>query len=217
MLFRSKTNVDINKSLAELLEERGEYQRAVECWQRVLKVDSTNGEARSKITALSAKSVLDRGGYEGADSTKGVMAAHEVAKRLGKNRDADGPGASMEADLQRAIRKEPENKDNYLKLADYYRREGPLEKAEEPLQKALEVSGNDINIREQLEDVQIDLMRKTPSAELYLRADKPIDFDVYMNRNYAPHDLAAIERDSHPADYDHFTTAEQTHHSLVHS
>lgn len=155
-----KTNIAVNKSLASLLEERGEYQRAVECWQRILKADANSGEARGKITALSAKSVLDRGGYEGADSTKGVMAPHEIAKRLNIGKDADGPGMSVEADLQRAIRKDPANKDGYLKLADYYRREGPLEKAEEPLQKALEVSGNDIGIREQLEDVQLDLMRK---------------------------------------------------------
>lgn len=155
-----KTNVAVNKSLASILEERGEYQRAVECWQRILKVDSNSGEARSKITALSAKSVLDRGGYEGADSTKGVMAPHEIAKRLGKGQGTDGPGQSVEADLQRAIRKEPANKDNYLKLADYYRREGPLEKAEEPLLKALEVSSGDLGIREQLEDVQLELMRR---------------------------------------------------------
>jgi predicted TIM-barrel fold metal-dependent hydrolase len=43
--------------------------------------------------------------------------------------------------------------------------------------------------------VKVDLMKKTDAAELYLRSDKPIDFDVYMNKNYAPHDLVAIERD----------------------
>ncbi|MBI3862239.1 MAG: tetratricopeptide repeat protein, partial [Planctomycetia bacterium] len=155
------TNVAVNKSLASILEERGEYQRAVGCWQRILKVDANSGEARGKITALSAKSVLDRGGYEGADSTKGVMAPHEIAKRLKQGQGTDGPGQSVEADLQRQIRKEPANKDNYIKLADYYRREGPFEKAEEPLQKALEVSGGDISIREQLEDVQLELMKKT--------------------------------------------------------
>ena len=41
----------------------------------------------------------------------------------------------------------------------------------------------------------VDLARETPSAELYLRADKPIDFGEYMNRNFAPHDLVAMERD----------------------
>ena len=42
---------------------------------------------------------------------------------------------------------------------------------------------------------KIDLLAETPSVELYLRPDKPIDFDVYQNKNFAPHDLHAIERD----------------------
>ncbi len=41
----------------------------------------------------------------------------------------------------------------------------------------------------------VDLLRETANVEVYLRNDKPIDFDVYMNRNFAPHDLRAIERD----------------------
>lgn len=41
----------------------------------------------------------------------------------------------------------------------------------------------------------IDLLKESPSVELYLRSDKPIDFTPYMNRNFAPHDLHAIERD----------------------
>jgi predicted TIM-barrel fold metal-dependent hydrolase len=42
---------------------------------------------------------------------------------------------------------------------------------------------------------KIDLMRETPNVELYLRNDKAIDFEPYMNRNFAPHDLHAVERD----------------------
>ena len=41
----------------------------------------------------------------------------------------------------------------------------------------------------------LDLTRETPTTELYLRAEKPIDFGVYMNKNYADYDLHAIERD----------------------
>ena len=155
-----KTNVGVNRSLALILEERAEYNEAIACWKRILQVEPTNGEARSKITALDAKSVMDRGGYEGAESTQNVMAAHEVARRLNLNKDADGPGQSVEADLQRAIRKDPGNKDNYLKLADHYKLNGKLEEAEQQLLKALEISGNDMSIREMLEDVQLDLMEK---------------------------------------------------------
>lgn len=156
-----KLNVAVNKTLAALLEDRGEYKAAIDCWKRILQADPHSGEARSKITSLDARTVMDRGGYEGAESTRGVMADHEIAKRLNLNKGADGPGTSVEADLQRAIRKEPANKDHYLKLADHYKRENELEKAEEQLLKALEVSGNDISIREVLEDVQLELMKRT--------------------------------------------------------
>lgn len=179
-LKKDPTNKEINKVLAAMLEERGEYVRAKSCWERILKMDPYNGEARSKMTSLDASSVMDRGGYEGATSTKGVMADHEVARRLGKTQDgkADGPGMSVEADLQRAIRKEPANKDNYLKLGDYYKREGEHEKAAEQLTKALEVSGGDISIREMLEDVQLDLLRENLTRAKDAAANKPDEPDL---------------------------------------
>ena len=168
-------NTEVNRNLALLYEERSQYPEAVKCWQRILKDEPTNGEARSKITALDAKTVMDRGGYEGAASTRNVMAAHEVARRLGNKEGADGPGMSAAADLARAIRKDPANKDNYTKLADHYKREGKLEDAQEQLQKALEVSGNDISIREMLEDVQLDLMFRALSVAKEQARNAPAD------------------------------------------
>ena len=99
------------------------------------------------------------GGYEGAEGT-GVMAPHEVARRMGTDGKAGGPGSSPIADMERAMRKDPTNRDQLMKLADLYRREGRLEDAEQQLLKSLELSGGNINVREVLEDVQLDLMRK---------------------------------------------------------
>lgn len=171
-------NVDVNKSLAAILEEKGEYDRAVECWQRVLKVDKTNGEARTKITSLAARTVMDRGGYEGAESTRNVFLNKKVADQVGKSTAADGPGMSVEADLQRAIRKEPTNKDHYLKLADYYKREGQLEQAEEQYKQVLQITGGDMSVRELLEDVQLDLMRKAHTITKELLRQKPDDAEL---------------------------------------
>lgn len=152
------TSIELNKSLAEILEQRGEYKRAVACWQRIQKVDPLSGEARTRIQQLSAGEVIDRGGYGQADTTRKVMSANNVAVKAA---DADGPGMSQEADLQRAIRKDPENKDNYLKLGEYYRREGDLPRAEENFFKALELTGGkDHTIRELVEDVQLEQMRQ---------------------------------------------------------
>jgi tetratricopeptide (TPR) repeat protein len=70
------------------------------------------------------------------------------------------PGESQEADLKHAIRKEPQKVEHYLKLADYYKRDGQLDEAHAILEQALPVSGNDANVREQLEDVELARMHK---------------------------------------------------------
>lgn len=150
------------RSLAELLETKGEFTQAAALWDRICKLDPLDGEARSRASHAATQHVIDRGGYEGADDTKAVMADHEVQKRLNaaKGTNAPGPGQSEEADLQRAIRKEPDNKDNYLKLGDLLRREGRHEEAGQMYQKALEISGGDATIREQMEDTELDFMKK---------------------------------------------------------
>ena len=170
-------NKDYRRSLAELLEDRGEYTQAAVQWDKICQIDPLDGDARTRANQAATKHVIDRGGYEGAEDTKGVMADHEVQKRLkiGKPGDADGPGQSEEADLQRAIRKEPENKDNYTKLAAFFRREGKHDQALPLLQKALEISGGDPNMRELLEDTEIDMMKKNVGMAKDRHTTKPDD------------------------------------------
>ena len=155
-------NKELLQHLAELYEARGDYNVAVTVWERISRIDPNDGGARMRANQAATKQVIDRGGYEGADDAKGVMAPHEVAKRLNitKAGTADGPGQSEEADLQRALRKEPDNKDHYLRLGDFYKRNGKFDEASQMLEKAVELSGGDANIREQVEDVGLDKMRK---------------------------------------------------------
>lgn len=156
------TNKEFLTELAELYEKRGDYKLAVTIWERICKVDPEDGNARSRANQAATKHIIDRGGYEGAEDTKGAMAAHEVAKRLNiqKEGQVDGPGQSEEADLQRALRKEPDNKDHYIRLGEFYRRNGKLDEAGSMFEKAVELSGGDANIREQVEDVDLDKMKK---------------------------------------------------------
>lgn len=149
-------NMQFNEVYANLLELRGNYADAIKCWERIHKLDPSDSRARSKITQLEASSVMDRGGYEGAKTTQDVKTGYDYDRPAKQTvpETVDGPGVSVEADLQRAIRKDETNKDNYLKLADFYRRQKKLEEAGKLLQTALELSGGDANIREQLEDIE---------------------------------------------------------------
>ncbi len=155
-------NKRFNQALAELLEERGDFSDAGKVWEKICKIDPLDGEARSKLQQIAATEVLDRGGYADADTAKGTMAAHEVAKRLKIEQSgaADGPGMSEEADLLHALRKAPDSYEGYLKIAGFYKRAGKLEQAAEMLKKALDLSGDETGIREQLEDVELDQLRR---------------------------------------------------------
>ncbi|WP_230849387.1 tetratricopeptide repeat protein [Planctopirus limnophila] len=156
-------------SLADIYEQRGNYQGAVGIYQRLAKLEPLNGSYRSKITQLGASQTIDRGGYEKAKDTQEMKRGYEH-DRLAKAEEADGPGMSVEADLQRQIRKEPENIGHYVKLAEYYRKEGKFSEQAEILKKGLEVS-NDPNLREQWEDVEI-LLTKRQLEQLRDAAEK---------------------------------------------
>ncbi len=175
-----------NRALAELLEERGDYLEAVKCWQRILKIDPLDGEARSKIMQLGATSVIDRGGYGDAETTRDVKkTAYDLDRpaRTSVPGAVDGPGVSLEADLQRAIRKDESNTDNYLKLAEFYKREKRLSEAADTLNTALQVSGGDQNIRELMEDIELDQMRN--NLALARGAARKNDEDQTASKNVA--------------------------------
>ncbi len=161
-------NIAYNKALGEVLRDRGEYKRARACFERVYKADPTDGDARSMMSKLDAESVMDRGNYEKAQNTQDVKVdkeqpvnAYEADRqaRKGGRPEADAPGQSVELDLKHAIRKEPDNINNYVKLAQHYHTARKLPQALEQYEKALEISGNNSDILELKEDVELDIMR----------------------------------------------------------
>lgn len=159
-------NIENLRALGRLCRERGEYSKSRACFSQIYKLDPEDGEARTMMSQLDAESVLDRKGYEDAKDTKDVKEtpqnayeADRQARKAGMQQAADGPGQSEEADLQRSVRREPENVNTYLKLADYYRGKKELQKAIDTYQKAIDECGEDANVREQLEDVELDLLR----------------------------------------------------------
>jgi len=149
------------QTLAGLEEERGNYQEAATCWKRIQKLDPLDGEARSKLSALDATQTMDRGGYEKAENTREMKTAYDADRpnRSAARESVETPGENLEADLHRTIRRDPTDRDAHLKLADLYKREGRLEEALKTLQQALEVSGGDANIREVVEDVELDILK----------------------------------------------------------
>jgi tetratricopeptide (TPR) repeat protein len=145
-------NKPLNIALAEVLEDRGEYDEAAKVWEHICRLDPNDGQARSRLSGCHTKNTLDRGGYEDAKSTQSVAVNRGRGPKPGESM---APGESEETDLKHAIRKEPDRVEHYLKLANHYKKTRKLDQAYETLNTALQVSGNDPGVRELLEDVEL--------------------------------------------------------------
>jgi tetratricopeptide (TPR) repeat protein len=156
-------NKEFLRSLARAYERKIRYPEAIRIWERVRELDPLDTEARTKITGLNATNTIESAGFDKAPALKDVVVKQGYEESIKGDVEQDGPaapGESAEADLLHAIRKEPTAVGNYLKLADLYRRELRFDDAIAIYQRALEVTGGDINIRERLEDVQLEMGRR---------------------------------------------------------
>src|SRR5690606_23976007 len=65
-------NKELLTALAELYEERSEYDKAIGVWSKIGKLDPNDQAPNRKITDLHTMKVTHRGGYDEAQSTKEV-------------------------------------------------------------------------------------------------------------------------------------------------
>ncbi|QDT37196.1 tetratricopeptide repeat protein [Stratiformator vulcanicus] len=158
-------NLGYLRRLANLLEERGDYNRAQSVWNKVVKIDPDDQNARRKGVALASTKMIE-GTLGSATSSRNTQpkTAYDAADAgdgadTDSPPDIDGPGQSYEADMLRAMKKKPDDRDLKTKLADYYRREDRLEEAAKLYKEAAQMSG-DQNIAEQYEDTRLEQMRK---------------------------------------------------------
>ncbi|MBL4886500.1 MAG: tetratricopeptide repeat protein [Planctomycetaceae bacterium] len=151
-------NINLQREFAQLLQTNEQFQEAAVVWKRVHKLNPNDGDARSNVTACEFEHARVSAGFDDASSTRDVMPAHEISKKLratsGKQ-NTDAPGMDPEKDLQHAIRKDPKSIELYLKLAELYKDKGQLEQAKQTYQQAYELSDSDQNIKELIEDLEL--------------------------------------------------------------
>jgi tetratricopeptide (TPR) repeat protein len=153
-------------TLSDLYRERNEFDLAVTIWRKIQSLSPDEMEARGMIMKLQAEKTIVKGRFEEASSTKDVtMSDQDVSERIKrgdkKADEAEAPGESFEADLKRAIRKDPENRDLHMKLGDYFRKENRLNEAIDAYKVADGLAGGNMNIREQIEDVELLIIKKS--------------------------------------------------------
>lgn len=144
---------ETNRLLGRALAKQGQFDQAIACFMRVQQAKPNDEEARRAIANLQCEKTIHKGGYEDAETSTQVMADKQSqAERQG----AGGLRVSPEQALEKKIAKDPANMSFYLELADLHLKDDRFNEAEQVLERALQASGGgNIEIRENLEDVQV--------------------------------------------------------------
>lgn len=181
---QEKENIPYLRELANLHLEKRNYDESGRLWEKIYQLDPLDSEARSKQTEIQTMKTMDRGGYEGAENTREVRAgqnAYDDKKSVARG-DAIGPGDDPESDLKRQIRKTPDAFEPYQKLADFYRKNKRLDECIEMYKQAHEKSGDNDDIREQMEDVQLEKLRNLVDKAREAAKNNPEDKEAQEKR-----------------------------------
>lgn len=162
-----KEDPNTNRLLGRAYDRTGQFNLAIECFQRVLRAVPRDEEATRAMSNLAVKRTIAKGGYEDAETTKDVR----VSKRNTDDLE-EAEVLSPEEKLIRAIDKDPTDKNAYIELNDLYIKDEIFDKALALMKKALQATGGDIMLRERYEDAQLRLARQqTQIAENKAKAE----------------------------------------------
>lgn len=154
---------EVNKQCARFAAGQGNFDQAIECWRRIGRVKGMSEEAEKEIAQLSVDKTISAGkGLAGRAGGAGPATTSAGPAKAASRRDT----------LKQAIRDNPADIESYLELADVLEQEGGIDEAEAVLTKALAASGNELKVREHVEDRQLRWARsKVIIAEQRLAAN----------------------------------------------
>lgn len=157
-------NIDLNIALAELLDEMEHYKEAGQIYEFLASLDPNNGHYRSMAQRSFTKQATKDAKLEDVDTAtdaKKELTPQQISERLktGSGGPADGPGMDQRADLERATRKEPESVEAWQKLGAFLKKAKDYPAALDAFSKAEELAPDEHSIREQKEDVEIEILK----------------------------------------------------------
>jgi tetratricopeptide (TPR) repeat protein len=181
-LDAAPADVEVNKQCARFAANQGQFDQAIACWVRISNMKGMGEEAQREIARLQVEKTIVAGqGMVGRSSSGAGKPA------AGKPEEAAKDGGKI-AELRQAIKQNPTDIEPYLELADLLERDATVEEAEQMLQQALAASGNELRVREHLEDRQLRWGKhKVMIAEKRLATDDTPDNRATVERLRAGH------------------------------
>lgn len=124
-------DVEILRLAATELSDRKVYDQARVCWDRLLKLAPNDIEAGKRLNDVLLEQTINQ---QKGTSRREAEKAAETEER---------PKMSFEDEVEKRLRKNPEDRDAFLDLVDYFFQKGNLRKLEDACKRALKVFPDD--------------------------------------------------------------------------
>ena len=219
----------VNRALARLYEQRGNFSQAIALWELVRKAVPHDVEAQHKAKDLAASATIARGRYEDAvqrtpsgeadgdeedeedTATEAKKPAPSPYLHAGRTAEPAGDRNSREvATLRARIEADPTHAGTYLHLAGILRRTGQLDQARDVLRQGLGPAGNPFEMSLELADLDIEPFRQNlaiTEAKLEANADdgelRKIRIRLLKEINTREMDLYRQKADRYPTEQVH--------------
>lgn len=127
------------------------FPKAIQCWEKVKKLDPSNQIANREINALSAAATIHKSGIGDAIDERDAK-KEQVANEL---EDLKVQSLSPEERYLKELQEDPKRVFTYLQLADHYKMRGQLDEAYKVLEKGLKAVPGNADLQFALAEVQI--------------------------------------------------------------
>jgi tetratricopeptide (TPR) repeat protein len=166
-------DVEVNRHCAQSLARMGQFDMAISCWNRV--AEKTKGEEPEKmiseltmaktmgvpVSAAAVGNIVPRGAPSGdtEPDTDGAVTPEAAADP--EQTSPSEPPVKREIELnerqqlERAIRENPTEAENYLKLAELHTLNHRYSDAEKAIRQAIKAVGSSLKLQAAYEDAQI--------------------------------------------------------------
>ncbi|MGL4595849.1 MAG: tetratricopeptide repeat protein [Thermoguttaceae bacterium] len=147
-------DVEANKVCAAALRGIAEFDEAMLCVIRVLKAKPDDQEARKMQSDITVEKTIHKGKYAMGDSNMVRDAASQGKLGINEAEDVMGRSLTYVEQVEKRIKKNPNDMANYIELAQYYYQQGDYDNSEKNYLKTVELSKQDPEMIERLLDVQ---------------------------------------------------------------
>jgi tetratricopeptide (TPR) repeat protein len=171
---QAQNDADFLRHAAEVFKANSEFTKAIQCWEKVKKINPNDEDARHEINALSASATIQRSGLgEAIHKHEAEAAASEP--EMPEPRELKGEKLTPEARLQREIQEHPDRVGPYLDMAEILRKRSRLDEAQKLLAAGLKVVPKDPNLLEAYAEVQMARLQKAIASWTQRCRERPGD------------------------------------------